>query len=343
LWGKVELPAWGFLCRGEWKSGRKLAHVNADANDAWAIGAGTAWFGFAKHKGPPLPNWSWMFDYIDPDITNEKRIVGAFSSSETDKNRSRSKLVVWPTEVVDGQDYRMHIEKLPRQGAYDNIHMHPEMLEHEPPHEHQPLLTAPFCAEKCFHLHWRWGITSINSLSVPYEFLGWVGSGATAVAHGGRGTPLIPPNQHLDVTIKPTPEGNQPTQITVLYEVRADEPKANEQQVFLEQGLGLAYRYAVDERYAPKIFDLTNLMVAVGALSGPGKGAEELRLRAAKLLSPALFDAYLREDFHKIYSRIRYYDKVRDKVQTDDVQQVPFGSRTVTTDPPADPLNLETL
>jgi hypothetical protein len=351
-------PPWGILYRGRWQSGRKLAHVVNPAlspvGDTWDIGAGTARFGFVRHKGPLLPNWSWLFDYIDTNIATKKTVVGAYTLKE--KVVLRSALVDWPpaVDVNDGDNhYQMRIEKQPRQGAYDNIHLHPEMLEHEPPREHQPLITAPFCAEKCVHLHWRWGTSGINSLSTPYEFLGWDDVGSSAVAHVGRGLPLIPPNQHLDVTVDPlAPDtiSGKPTRVEVLYAVRAYEPQATEQQVFLEQGVGFAYRYSIGAACAPSINDFSLLMAVVGALPAVKSTSEidkeTLRLNTARDNGP-LYDAYLREDFHKIYSKIRFYDKERDDVKSDNVQQVPAGPVPVPAEQPPGapklPLNLETL
>jgi hypothetical protein len=350
-----EAPPWG-LYQGGWRSGRRLAHVHEALllPDSWDLGAGTAWFGFTKRRGPLLPNWSWLFDYIDPDIkatAPPKKIVGAYTFHE--RSVSRSALAYWPPSP-DRRLYEMKVSKTPRQGAYDNIHMHPEMLEHDASGTHPPLITAPFCAEKCFHLHWRWGLSGVNSLPEPYEFLGWDRVGPSAVAHAGRGMPLIPPNQHLDVTIEPLPKDSEPgkaTSVVIFYAIRADKPQVNQQQVFLEQGIGFGYRYAVGTPRAPSIADLTLLMAAVGALppkrSDDDIQSERTKLTNARRDNPLLYDAYLREDFHKIYSQIRFYDKDRDAVLSDEVQQVPTGSVAVRGEQPPQTsprdLNLETL
>jgi hypothetical protein len=185
------------------------------------------------------------------------------------------------------------------------------------------------------HLHWRWGIDAVSSMAAPYAFYGWGWDGrGHQCAHSSLGAPLIPPNQHLRVVA--TPAQDQST-FTITYDVTASSPKLNAWQVFMEQGMGIAYRYAIgglsgfcsplDSRTFP------NLLVALGVLD-PGfpiptdvatdESIQLLRLVLDGLNSPrkaaVAADAAIRLRFHEIYAQLRYFNKDRDGF---DVEQIP--------------------
>src|SRR5207249_4989411 len=97
------------------------------------------------------------------------------------------------------------IDKKGRQGQYDNIHIHAAMPTMAAMAMAMDVVPAPFCADMCVHLHWRWGTDATSSMAAPYAFYGWGKSGRGADgAHTSLGSPLIPPNQHLRVVGDPS-------------------------------------------------------------------------------------------------------------------------------------------
>lgn len=157
--------------------------------------------------------------------------------------------------------------KVPRQGAFDNIHMAPRMrlrhgtnlVVHEKsfpmgtPGRNQRVLAeawglrdvvmAPFCAHDCFHMHWRWS----DNASDPWT-RGWSSQGPYQV-NGGT---MIPKNQELDLRLR---SDHQLSYIARAVGVAADRPV-----VFCHHGAGYALmagklvsgsRFGVDGGEAP--------------------------------------------------------------------------------------------
>jgi hypothetical protein len=123
---------------------------------------------------------------------------------------------------------------MPRQGAYDSIHLNADMGVDAG----RPVVAAPFCADLCLHLHVRWGTHAVAAGKDHPPFLGW-SSGAHAYSHSILGAPLVPPNQRISLGVT-RPDA---TKTKIRYIADIHEPKEGKRQVVLEQGLGFAYTY----------------------------------------------------------------------------------------------------
>ena len=307
--------------RGKWISGRLLAGVET------CLG-GTVRRGFKTFGYPPvLPYWSHLFDYgtpILPPGTAEKRFVGVYrrgeltpqlsNGNQSDGGTSRYTHYAWPLpgdQTPPTRPYSMYIIKYPRQGAFDSLHINADMGQDS---QGRPIAAAPFCADKCIHLHWRWGTLATASADYPYAFKGWTDPlTEDGAAHSVPGTPLIPPNQHLEIAVQRLDDAH----IQVQYDVRAFDPRLDEIHVLLEQGIGFAYSY--EGIFPPLASGLAN---SVGATP-------------RSILDPVQG----RLMFHEIYQRIRWFDPANDHVANPNVQQFPaIGSGIFVT-----PSDLENL
>src|ERR1700730_18566392 len=122
-----------------------------------------------------------------------------------------------------------------------------------------------------------------------HNFMGWGNGRLDQGAHTAKGGPLIPPNQHLEVTLQ-----KQAASTIVTYQVRADDPDYDAYQVFLEQGLGLAFNYGGLD---PFLIGL--LGTAFGVIS-PGDFPSKLtQLRNLAKSDPKGFDEAVRTLYHE--------------------------------------------
>jgi hypothetical protein len=191
------------------------------------------------------PSWDYLFDYVHTQVqsTTEHIMVYGSGSGAPAKEKKRSATVTYPSGGV----WDIEVTKMPRQGAYDNVHTHGDMGMHKSPNTSKKIMMAPFCLESCVHMHWRWGVEgtyvagmAMNGVS-PSDFKGWSKSGAKSVL----GAPMIPPNQELSVKLEDTASGTSisPSNDKVIsYKIKIDSPKQNCQQVIMENGLSIAYR-----------------------------------------------------------------------------------------------------
>lgn len=303
---KLEAPLLGFpralpfASIARWQSGRKLAGIE-DVRGGATLAATAFFANFYSSLAPTLPHWSWLFDYAIPTLGGTTAFVGAYASHEKSQSGEpatsvRETTVRWPPAALQSgtaKSYQMVVKKLPRQGAYDNVHVALEMGQD---HHGRPIVSAPFCCDKCIHIHWRWGTVATSGAHVAYPFLGWGDGQLNNGAHMVPGAPLIPPNQRLDVIVSKE-VGNL---AGVAYKVTAFDPGVDEAQVLLEQGISFAFSY--------------------GGLAYPFLGP----LAAALWLIPPLpTDLSRRKFFHEVYPAIRWYDQVIDGCSTDMVQQIP--------------------
>jgi hypothetical protein len=321
----ADIPYFG-LWNGSWRTGRLMASVGDGLTNVLQIGGSTALFGYKQRAGPLLPHWSWLFDYASPALTQRKEITAATyaeGAGETTLDGSNPGAVERIKEIpYPDSKYVMTILKKGRQGQYDNIHVHAAL----PLMNGKELVAAPFCGDMCFHLHWRWGLDAVSSIAAPYAFLGWGPTGEGIFgAHSTLGAPLIPPNQHLRVVGDPASDNST---LTITYDVTALGPAINAWQVFLEQGMGIAFRYAIaglTEFCSPLNTDsFPALLAALGVLqqglTGNAVADERKRLLDLKSSSKLVeLDAAIRLRFHDIYSRIRYYDKANDGFEDEQI------------------------
>jgi hypothetical protein len=310
--GTVPIPFPPFVqlipgVKGSWNTGRGLAGVET------CIGGSARFSHFGGSGVPGLPHWSHLFDYgtpILPPDTAEKRFVGVYrlgeltpklsNGTQYDGGTRRHTQYAWPLaadQTPPNRSYSMYIEKYPRQGAFDSIHITADMGQDQP--LGRLIAAAPFCADKCIHLHWRWGTVATNSASSnPYAFKGWDDASTNAAAHHVVGAPLIPPNQHLEIAVQRLDDAR----IRVQYDAQAFDPAVDETQVILEQGIGFAYSY---EGLFPPL--AAGVAVGVGA-TVPGNILDPVQVRLM---------------FQQVYQRIRWFDPTNDHVASATVQQFP--------------------
>lgn len=112
------------------------------------------------------------------------------------------------------------VRKMPRQGAYDNIHMAPLMPYKAKDGEDKSAIMAPICEHDCLHIHWRWGAEFNDD-----HLKGWNNNGPYSVI----GAPHIPLNQTLEVGLQDT---------TFSYTPTATNIPAKTWQVFFHHGTG---------------------------------------------------------------------------------------------------------
>ncbi len=210
--------------------------------------------------------WGLVFDYNRMFLQDEQEYSCVYGPNDGNLyTRARTRLYQWPASgATKVADYK--VTKVPRQGYYDNIHLHGRMPHPDPKGNEQ--IHAPFCGHSCIHLHWRWSnISSTNAVGDRgWYYKGW-SRGTTVEAFSEPGSPLIPPNQKLTVALcAPTrtrtsaanilPAAGSRASLDVLRKLIwystdiIDGPRvklnAGEQQVIFEHGIGWAYRYALD-------------------------------------------------------------------------------------------------
>lgn len=332
--GPSDLPPWG-LWGATWSKGRKLADV-VDTSlgggpDSFAAGhaGATARRGHLKANLPGLPYWSWLFDYVTPMPVGSKRFVAVYAPAEktgagSNAGQPRTLAFKWPviadqnTTVgpisVGTNNYEMTVRKMARQGAYDSVHVHPAMGSmggHE-------IVPAPFCAELCVHLHVRWGIVALSgqiannpaNVNRPL-YLGWGITGKLdRGAHTTLGGPLVPPNQHVEILVN-----HLNTDSEVTYNVTAHNPDYRAWQVFLEQGTGVLFSYdGLDVK------DVALLAGGVRVFNPREINDQRRALESLRNTDRIAADRKVRQLFHQIYERLRWYDDILIKAN---VQQVP--------------------
>ncbi len=289
------------LTGGTWKSGRKLAGVTT-------IRGSAARRAHLQDNKPGLPHWSWLFDFVTPTVSAKKTAVATYHrafSTKTDTTKAgkdggqpRDRTYKWPLDADQTsstpRNFVMTVQKQPRQGGFDNLHAAADhgFADNPPPGDKNATITpAPFCGDMCNHLHWRWGTTGISVATDKEAFLGWGPSGKGGDgANRVLGAPLVPPNQHIDVTLTPASDRAE-----CRYQVQAVLPGENQWQVFLEQGLGFAFAYTLEGKF--KYSDLALLATVFGLEGG-------LPIIARKQER----DYALRELFDHIYQKIKFFE-----------------------------------
>jgi hypothetical protein len=134
-----------------------LVGVFTDRNNN--LGLLEAMLALTGRSGVAIPTWEDVFDYVLKD--------GAASSQSfvvVDRTKSASRSDTIHRQALDRAaetNCPSVVVKLPRQAAFDNIHIALQMEVSLS----IPLLggipstavsMAPICAHDCFHIHWRW-------------------------------------------------------------------------------------------------------------------------------------------------------------------------------------------
>jgi len=267
--------------KGDWQAGRLLGHLDSPRG----VGPWLLWQKIDQQ--PLLPEWSWLFDYgriVEPgaDVTE----VVAWENNSPRGIRERPGDAPWPPNPDPGLPGKpsIHVVKFPRQGAYDNLHVMANMGNDT---EGRPMVAAPFCADLCLHLHFRWGKHAVEPAEDPVPFLGW-SSGPHAAAHSSIGAPLVPPNQRITLNVHRV----DAEQTQIRYAAEIDIPREGRNQVILEQGLGFAFTYG-----GLRLRDRVGLSAAYARFSSP---------LVATGFALGTSDAMTREFFRGVYEKIRW-------------------------------------
>lgn len=322
------LAGTGVISPLEYQSGRRVAGVQSFATQPplASIPAAGAWLFHRASLGPPLGHWSWLFDYCIPDclhaagspptaipvVWGEWEQVGSASA-----RTARSTSINYPSksqfaDLAPSQtNPAITVSKLPRQGAYDNVHITPPMgFDSQNPQ--QKVIAAPFCGDLCLHLHFRWGVDGVDNLAVSNKqrFKGW-SLGAGARSGELLGTPLSPPNQHVQISLKDIspdtlhPEIQLTYSTTIQFAYPGTSPvsaaaRPGNWQVTLEQGLGFAFSY--------QGLPLPALMLAaIATLGGLPNG-----VHVTSLGNDPAGAMNRRKVFFAMYERQRFFDQVHD-------------------------------
>jgi hypothetical protein len=273
-------------------------------------------------------NWAHIFDYYLPDVaqSGDGSFTAVYGPIDGDNYiKARRATVTHAGE-------KLYIEKKPRQGAYDNVHVAGEMGYHghrfNNPDvlfsglnllQQEKIVSAPFCGVACLHFHWRWADIShvTASLKDRLNYVLYYTPSSTPPllippkiqkitsnsflgwdnkkSHSTIGAPLLPPNQRLDVNYQSGPVVSPQIKILELsYTINFPEPR--QRQVLLEQGIGWAMQY--------------------------GLGAQIVaRTTLRNLLSGSVLSSINVEvEFHKVYDMIRF----QKTVIKDDTLYLPF-------------------
>jgi hypothetical protein len=154
--------------------------------------------------------WDSLFAYYDldtnqTDITVVSPALGPRSDSTLRQTWDPASSAYLPSTV----------DWVPRQGAFDNIHITPAM-----DYNGNVAYMAPICQHDCLHIHWRWGAAYSDK-----PLLGWAGGRPFQQ----RGAPLIPENQTLRIS------ANGPI---LTYMPSVENVPAQAWQIFMHHGTG---------------------------------------------------------------------------------------------------------
>ena len=76
------------LMSGKWKNVRLLASVveNALTDPDTTVGATARYWSNRWHRVPGLPHWSWLFDYVLPELSGTKKLACAYRKGDRYSN-----------------------------------------------------------------------------------------------------------------------------------------------------------------------------------------------------------------------------------------------------------------
>lgn len=201
----------------------------------------------------PYPRWDNLFDYywIDPPMGSEVKVVRRDRPSAREREglikeveMGSSRGSTW----VAGYKPR-RVQKVPRQGEFDNIHMAPKMklpaavVRELPRGWPREVTMAPFCVHDCFHLHWRWGTRSDLAPEGPKWARGWSGD----VPYSQAGAPMVAGNQEVSIKMLGP--------CSMAYTARIHAPMVGRWQVVMHHGAAYALSYTRVPDALPRLED----------------------------------------------------------------------------------------
>ena len=231
---RLRRPVRSAMDHGWGNGGRHLVGLYADRNNN--LGLFEAMLALTGRSGRAIPTWDDMFDYVlkDGAASNRSLVVVDPAKSALRSDTTHRQALDRATEA----NRPSAVVKLPRQAAFDNIHIAPQMEVSLS----VPLLggipstavsMAPVCAHDCFHIHWRW-----SQHYTEEQNLGWGPSGP----YTQPGAPMVHPNQIVTVATVAGVPGFR-------YEAAAAAHPANNWMVVMPHGAA----YAVQVNVAPAV------------------------------------------------------------------------------------------
>jgi hypothetical protein len=169
--------------------------MNPDISSLFVADANTGFFSFLT-----LPFWPNTFDHYLPDAFDsiKNQTVHAVKS----KAGARSADGLIDKDIVSGLSQDT-IEKVKRQGEFDNLHLAPTMSLAGMVADNgmsiaslkgDRVAMAPFCIHDCLHTHWRWSVhATLKSLK------GWDQNGNP---YASEGAPMVPHNHDVKVWLR---------------------------------------------------------------------------------------------------------------------------------------------
>lgn len=256
-----------------------IASLFTDSNTAMNDRARREFYGLLPFLGGAFEwaigskpyGWNSLFDYAFTNLRKEKEIIGVYGPNDSRfKKMNRKRTYKYPGKIFWQKNAWMNeynlftINKVRRQGDYDNIHIHAKMMNTFKLDNFEKIqVHAPFCGHSCIHFHWRWSSTSVTGAKGNGEkYKGWKHpDDDTPEAHSKSNAPLIPPKQKMILAIcnysstkKKFNDNNllNPNSLKILdklhktlwYNIDIINPEKNVKQVIMEHGIGWAYRYA---------------------------------------------------------------------------------------------------
>lgn len=167
---------------------------------------------------PRMPYWEMIFNYYladpdrDPELLNKRvNFVRAYGGGSTVIEGAVERFCPFAS---DNAERANRITRLPRQGAFDNVHVAPRMRVNQSFNlggyidsdtgvvrsvpftgaaawKMDRVVMAPFCAHDCFHLHTRWG----DAFPAEKHTKGFTLGGPYA----GAAAPMVPINHAAHV------------------------------------------------------------------------------------------------------------------------------------------------
>jgi hypothetical protein len=135
----------------------------------------------------PAPYWSLLYDYVNLDTSGTVKFTAVNARSDgASGTTAREKTKTWP----QGKATTETVHKLPRQGAYDSLCIHPDLGTDA---NGRQIVAAPICADFGLHMHWRRGVSWTGGPAPRNIFRGWGAGRLAQGAHSALGAPAIPP------------------------------------------------------------------------------------------------------------------------------------------------------
>jgi hypothetical protein len=160
----------------------------------------------------PSTRWDSLFAHYSLDATQSNIVV---VSPRLGRRRNTTARQIWDNSKSVYSPSPAPVDKVARQGMFDNVHVAPSM-----DYQGAAASMAPLCQHDCLHMHWRWGAVFSDK-----PMFGWDGG----KPYQRAGAPMIPENQTLSVSVS----GN-----TMSYTPSAENAPAQAWQIFMHHGTG---------------------------------------------------------------------------------------------------------